>query len=114
RSWSSVHVRRSPRGFVATMVTAAGSAANSRKTWRQPPHGELGGDVSVHTATASSFSAPASTAAAIALRSAHTPSGYDAFSTFTPSKICPFTRTAAPTRNFEYGAYARARAAAAR
>src|SRR3984885_14015977 len=96
----------SPARFTATTVTFAGSAANSSNTWRHPPHGDDGGDVSVHTATASRPRAPELTAAAIALRSAHTDSGYDAFSTFAPSNVCPPICTAAPTANFEYGAYA--------
>src|SRR5207248_839659 len=84
-SSASVQLRRSPAGLTATTVTFVGSAACSRNTCRHAPHGELGGDASVATATASSTRPPAATAAAIALRSAHTLNGYDAFSTLTPS-----------------------------
>src|SRR4029079_13763019 len=90
-----------------------GSLVNSRSTWRQPPHGDDGGDASVYTATACSSRAPASTPAAIALRSAHTPSGYEEFSTLTPANTLPSICTAAPTWNLAYGAYAWGRAALA-
>src|SRR5690606_28829995 len=86
-SCASVHERRSPCGLIATTVTADGSDANSSNSWRHAPHGALGGETPVHTATASSWSAPALIAAATALRSAHTHSGYDAHSTFTPSNV---------------------------
>jgi hypothetical protein len=39
-----------------------------------------------------------------ATRSAHVPTGYEAFSTLAPVKNSPdWERRAAPTRNFEYG-----------
>ena len=48
---------------------------------------------------------PAVAAAPSAVFSAQTPSGYAAFSTFTPVNSRPsFVRTTAPTRYFEYGA----------
>ena len=58
---------------------------------------------------------PSPTARAIAARSAQIPSGYAAFSTFTPSNTRRSrASTAAPTKYFEYGAYARSAIAAAR
>jgi hypothetical protein len=55
------------------------------RTCRQPPHGGVGSPSSVDTATASIRRSPAMTAAATAFRSAHTLSGYDAFSMFAPT-----------------------------
>ena len=45
RSSASIHSRRSPAALIATTLT--GPVANSISTWRQPPHGELGGDAVV-------------------------------------------------------------------
>src|SRR4051812_843916 len=58
------------------------------------------------TAIASIRPAPASTAATTAFLSAQRVRPYEAFSTFAPVKIRPPARTAAPTRNPEYGQYA--------
>ena len=56
---------------------------NSFSTWRHAPHGGVGSSASVTTATASIERSPApTTAAATALRSAHTLTGYEAFSMF--------------------------------
>src|SRR5207253_10979923 len=53
---------------------------------------------------------PPATAMATALRSAQTESGYELFSRLPAAKTRPPARTAAPTWNPEYGAYAFARA----
>src|SRR5262249_20848875 len=84
-SSASVHDRRSPSGLIAVTVTAAGSGANSSMICRHAPHGDDGGEASVHTASASSVRAPAIAPANTAVRSAHTDSPNDAFSTFAPS-----------------------------
>ena len=66
--------------------------------WRQPPHGEA----VIPIASKSPGFAPSTTAREIAQRSAQMPSGYEAFSTFTPVTTRPSRRSAAaPTRKFE-------------
>jgi hypothetical protein len=80
------------------------SGPNSFSTCRHPPHGGVGSSARVTTATASIERLPALTAAATALRSAHTDIGYEAFSMFAPANTSPSARTAAPTLKFEYGA----------
>src|SRR6185295_17842110 len=77
-SSASVQLRRSPPGLIAVTTTAPGSGANSSRTWRHAPHGDDGGDASLHTATAWSRCAPASTAANTAVRSAQIARPYDA------------------------------------
>ena len=58
----------------------------------------MGAPWSVATASAAKWRSPAVTAAASAARSAHSPTGYDAFSTFTPVNVLPAAVTrAAPT-----------------
>src|SRR4029079_3250587 len=96
-------------GASNTSVVGAPSSVN---TWRQAPQGVATG--SATTATARIRFAPAATAAATALRSAQTVRPYDAFSTLQPACTRPrSSSTAAPTRNFEYGACARSRTARA-
>src|SRR6185503_13625170 len=65
----------------------------------------VGSSARLTTAIASIDRLPALTAAATALRSAHTDIGYEAFSMFAPANTSPSARTAAPTLKFEYGAY---------
>jgi hypothetical protein len=93
------------------------SGPNSAITCRQAPQGEQGAPRRFTTATATiaGFRALAATAAKMALRSAQIVSPYDAFSTLHPVKMRPSSSsTAAPTWNFEYGAYAHFIAARAR
>ena len=61
-----------------------------------------------HTVSTATIScSPAATIAEIAPASAHEPCGYAAFSTLQPENTRPLAvRTAAPTRNREYGAWA--------
>jgi hypothetical protein len=59
----------------------ASGAQNSASTCRQPPQGAAGRSWPPTMATASTLRAPAATAMATALRSAHTESGYALFST---------------------------------
>ncbi len=62
----------------------------------------MGAPEAVATASAAKRRSPAVTAAARAARSAHWPTGYEAFSTFTPVKVAPAAvRRAAPTANPE-------------
>jgi ribonuclease H / adenosylcobalamin/alpha-ribazole phosphatase len=61
-------------------------APNSRRTWRHPPQGQVGSSFEATTATAVNRRAPSATPRWTAVRSAHTDSGYEAFSTFTPVK----------------------------
>ena len=105
--------RTTPEELVRVIVTTrppfrktTRSTPISCSHWRQPPHGDA-----VIAATAKSPGRyPSATARENAVRSAHTPSGYAAFSTFTPSITLPSrASTAQPTWKFEYGAYARAR-----
>ena len=68
---------------------------NSCSHCRQPPHG----DAVIPIASRSPGLQPAVTAAEIAVFSAQIPSGYAAFSTFTPVNSRPSrVRTTAPTR----------------
>src|SRR5215831_17544329 len=84
-------------------------------TCRQIPHGGVGSSASVAITIASKLRFPLVTAADKAFRSAQIPAGNEAFSTLQPSVTLPsVASTAAPTRNFEYGAYARSIAAKAR
>src|SRR5437879_6178824 len=85
------------------------SGPNSEITWRQAPQGEQGTPLSLVTATAriSILGPNSATAEKIAVRSAQLVIPYEAFSTLHPAKISPpAVRIAAPTRNFEYGAWA--------
>src|SRR5260370_16789875 len=78
-------------------------------TCRQAPHGAHGTPWSLVTATARiSMRGPnCATAENIAVLSAQLVIPYEAFSTLQPKKISPLVvRIAAPTRNFEYGAWA--------
>lgn len=65
-------------------TTGASGGANSAMTWRHPPHGAVARVLPPTTAIASIRRAPPATAAATALRSAHTPSGNELFSTLHP------------------------------
>lgn len=70
------------------------------------PQGLAGGEMSVATARArmSPRRAPSTTAVPRAVRSAHVPTGYAAFSTFAPRTSSPdFKSREAPTLNLEYG-----------
>src|SRR5438093_9844858 len=79
------------------------------------PQGGVGSSASVAIAMASNERMPRATAVATAARSAQMPAGNDAFSTLHPSVMLPSAaRSAAPTRKFEYGAYARVIAPCAR
>ena len=77
-------------------------------TWRHAPHGEQATPRSFTTATArirTCLPPRAATAEKIAVRSAQLVSPYEAFSTLHPVNTSPVSsRTAAPTRNLEYGA----------
>jgi hypothetical protein len=82
-------------------MKATRSKRNSSSHWRQAPQG----DAVIPIASKSPGLAPPTTAHAIAQRSAQSPIGYDAFSTFTPVTTRPSRRSAAaPTKNSEYGA----------
>ncbi len=81
---------------------------NSASTWRHAPQGVGRRSSSMTMAIASNSLSPALTAANAAVRSAHTVSPYEAFSTFAPAcTLLRFVRMAAPTLYFEYGAWAR-------
>ena len=83
---------------------------NSISAWRHAPHGEIGRLPPTIANATNSFS-PAVMAPAIALRSAQIVNPYDALSMLHPAKISPeLAINPAPTRRFEEGAYARARA----
>src|SRR5579872_660910 len=85
------------------------SGPNSKITCRQAPQGEQATPWSLVTATASIsiFGPSSATAEKMAVRSAQLVIPYEAFSTLQPLKICPLVRRmAAPTRKFEYGAWA--------
>jgi hypothetical protein len=78
-------------------------------TCRQAPQGEQATPWSLVTATARiSIRGPSrATAEKIAVLSAQFVIPYEAFSTLHPEKISPsVVKIAAPTRNFEYGAWA--------
>src|ERR1700733_5008694 len=78
-------------------------------TWRHAPHGEQATSWSFTTETAriSILGPSCATAEKIAVRSAQFVIPYEAFSTLQPVKILPLvSRMAAPTRKFEYGAWA--------
>src|SRR6056297_3312131 len=82
-----------------TECTTTSGPANSRRRWRQPPHGVPGRSPSVTTTTSPISWSPASTIAAIAPASAHEPSGNAAFSTLQPVTTVPAAvRSATPTR----------------
>jgi len=82
--------------------------SNSASTWRQAPHGDAGSCVSAAMTILVNSRQPAATAAKTALRSAQMVRPKLMFSTLQPSKTRPSLPTsAAPTKNFEYGAYAR-------
>src|SRR5439155_24190226 len=83
------------------------SPQNSQMSWRHAPHGGVKASVSVTTAMASKPRSPSLIAVKMAMRSAQTVRPYVAFSTLQPPKILPeVARSAAPTRKFEYGAWA--------
>src|SRR5229473_2969661 len=83
------------------------SPQNSQINWRQAPQGGVSVSVSVTTAMASKPRSPSLIALNMAMRSAQTVRPYVAFSTLHPPKIRPeVRRSAAPTRKFEYGAWA--------
>src|SRR5260370_13629940 len=78
-------------------------------TCRQAPHGAHGMPWSCVTATERIWvrGPNCATAENIAVLSAQLVIPYEAFSTLQPKKISPLVvRIAAPTRNFEYGAWA--------
>src|ERR687887_2131571 len=111
RSWDSFQTLRSPSLPSATTVI---SGLNSKRNCRHCPHGGTGESPGPEMAMASIRGAPEETAATAATRSAQMPTGEDAFSTFAPrNTLPPPARTAAPTGNPLYGAYAFARAALA-
>src|SRR4029077_4428999 len=92
------------------------SPQNSQMIWRQAPQGGVRVSVSATTAMASNPRSPSETALKMAVRSAQQVRPRVAFSTLQPVKTRPdLARRAAPTRKFEYGAWAfsRARLAAA-
>ena len=79
-------------------ISAPGTM-NSRRRWRQPPHGTQMSSPSEITATSVICERPDAISAPIADASAHWPCGYAAFSTFAPTWIEPSSaRSAAPTR----------------
>jgi hypothetical protein len=83
---------------------------NSTMTWRQAPQGKAA-EGPEDTATVRRRRCPSATARWIAARSAQTDRPYEAFSTLHAVTTAPdAVDTAAPTRNCEYGAYARRRA----
>jgi len=87
---------------------------NSAKTCRHAPHGITGSSESDTIIMAWNSLSPCCTAFPTQTRSAHIVSPKEIFSTLQPAKIRPETESkAAPTKNFEYGAYAHARAWAA-
>src|SRR5207248_4203235 len=95
---SHVSGNSSSAEYVATVPSArrkwTRSNRHSCSHWRQPPHG----DAVIAIASTSPGRRPSLAAFAIAARSAQTPSGYAAFSTFAPAKMRPSrARTAAPT-----------------
>src|SRR5581483_3616847 len=91
--------RSSPGAYSAIVPSSrrkkTRSTRHSCSHCRQPPHGEAVTPIAARSPGRS----PSLAACAIAVRSAHTPSGYAAFSTLTPSKTRPSrARRLAPTR----------------
>src|SRR4051812_16284548 len=81
--------------------------ANSLRTCLHAPHGGVGSLSSVAIAISSNSVSPCETADATARVSAQIASPYAEFSMLQPVTSCPSrVRRAAPTRKFEYGAYA--------
>src|SRR6202030_602754 len=88
-------------------ATISREGLNSANTCRQAPHGTVGSLLSVAIAINRKSVFPEQIAAATAARSAQMVSPKDAFSTFAPTNTLPdAVKTAAPTLNPEYGAYA--------
>jgi hypothetical protein len=84
--------------------------ANSATTCRHAPQGDTPPTEAM--ASRENCCSPAATAEKIAVRSAQIVKPYEAFSTLQPrNSLSSGVRNAAPTRNFEYGANARRRAA---
>jgi hypothetical protein len=99
-----------PNPDVVADITVV-SRPNSIITCRQMPHGWIGRTVSATRASEEIVFSPANTALAIAILSAQIVAEYDEFSTLQPTKTRPeLDNAAAPTLNFEYGAYALSRA----
>jgi len=77
----------------------------SHNSWRHRPHGVTSVSLPTH-ATAMMRPPPPMWSAPKIAHSAHKVSPYDAFSTLHPEMMRPSSMSAAaPTRNFEYGAY---------
>src|ERR1700719_91307 len=92
------------------MITGT-SPQNSQMICRQAPHGGVSVSVSATTAMASKPRSPSEMALKMAVRSAQHVKPSVAFSTLQPENTRPdFARSAAPTRKFEYGAWAFSRA----
>ena len=80
------------------------SGLNSFSTCLQAPQGGVKSSVGAYKKSLIGFENPLTTKLNIAIRSAHTVSPKDAFSTFTPVAYSPFfPSTRAATGNFEYG-----------
>ena len=78
---------------------------NSARTCRQAPQGTIGVSVSATITRATKSFSPWSIALPTQTRSAHIVRPKEMFSTLLPEIIRPdFSRSAAPTRKFEYGA----------
>src|ERR1039457_281894 len=89
-----------------TRITSM-SPQNSQRIWRHAPQGGVRTSVSAATATRRHLRAPSEIALKTATRSAHIVRPYVAFSTLQPVKIRPDSSSiAAPTLNFENGAWA--------
>src|SRR5450830_1736799 len=102
--------------FRLVSTTGKSLPPNSKITWRQAPHGEIGSAVSPVTASMAKSPGlqPCATALKNAVRSAQLHKPYAAFSTLQPRNTRPSLHSkAAPTLKREYGAYASSRPALA-